>query len=203
MALTSTKEQWETFLKAAGIPDAESATYADTLVQQRVSIHSVPDLNREEFRELGITVLGDVKNILRHAKSTLVTNSDAASVTNAPTMKAPAAQLPHIAAEMTKPQFRKFRIDWQMFKQSVRLQDDQLHSYLYNCCDPHVQNALVNANSQFTTLTEEELLTLLEGLVTKESNPTVHRLHFASIYQQEKETIKNFIQRLKGKGDVY
>ena len=73
-----------------------------------------------------------------------------------------------------------------MFKQSVRLQADQIHSYLYGCCDPHVQNALVNANSNFITLTEDALITLLEGIVTKKSNPTVHRLHFEGIYQQEK-----------------
>ena len=101
MALTSTKEQWETFLKAAGIPDAESTTYADKLVAQRVSIQTITDFDRDEFTELGISVLGDIKNILRHAKSS---NSTTATI-QAPTMKAPAAQLPRIEAEMTKPQF--------------------------------------------------------------------------------------------------
>ena len=138
MALTS-KEQWETFLKAAGVPDAESTTYADKLVEQRTSIRNLPEFERDDFRDLGITVLGDIKNIIRHAKSTNSTPSNTGAVPvnqQAPLMKPPAAQLPRIDAEMTKPQFRKFKIDWTMFKQSVRLQADQIHSYLYNCCDP-------------------------------------------------------------------
>ena len=76
MALTS-KEQWETFLKAANVPDAESTTYADKLVEQRTSIHNIPELERDDFRDLGITVLGDIKNIIRHAKSTNSTPSNA------------------------------------------------------------------------------------------------------------------------------
>ena len=197
MALTSTKNQWETFLKAAGIPDAESSTYADTFVAQRISIRSISEFDRAEFNELGITVIGDVKNILLHAKSSNTNNTATAATIQAPTMKAPAAPLPRIEAEMTNSQFREFRIEWTMFKQSVRLQDDQIHSYLYNCCDSQVQNALVNSNKEFATLSEEALLKLLESLVTKTSNPSVHQVHFYATYQQEKEPIRRFLERLQ------
>ena len=197
MALTSTtQQQWESFLRAAGIPDAQNTEYTAKLIANRVSTWNITDFERQDFHDLEITAIGDIKNILRHAKATSTTTATDI-VPTAPAIKAPAAVLPRIDADMTKPQFRKFRIDWSMFKRSTRLQDDQVHSYLYNCCDPHVQSALVNTNSAFTQLSEDALLDVLEGLVTKQSNPTVHRLHFASIYQQEKETIKNYILRLR------
>ena len=202
MALTS-KEQWEAFLQDAGIPETEATTYAETLVANRVSTTTIVDFERQDFTEVAITMIGDVKNILRHAKSIMPTTASATSPATVPdnrgtlTMKAPAAQLPHLDADMTKPQFRKFKMDWEMFKRGTQLPQHQVNAYLYNCCDPHVQSQLVNGATNMITTSEEDLILALEGLVTKKSNPTVHRLQFSSLYQQEKETIKNYVLRLR------
>ena len=195
MALTSsTQQEWTSFLRAAGLPAAQVTAYSAKFIDNRVSIRNIAEFERQDFRDLEITAIGDIKNIIQHAKSS---NTDAVSVAPTPTVKPPTATLPIIEADMTKPQFRKFRIDWQMFKSSTGIPNDQVHSYLYRCCDPHVQSSLVSSNSTFSALPEEELINLLEGLVTKQSNPTVHRLHFSSMYQQNQETVKNFVLRLK------
>ena len=75
----------------------------------------LPDLNKESLHYLVITIFGDNLAIVNYGKLRL-------SVTQPPQgipptqalidlqkfIKAPAAQLPYVSAEMTLPQFRKF-----------------------------------------------------------------------------------------------
>ena len=42
-------------------------------------------------------------------------------------------------------------------------------------------------------MNETQLLETLEQIVTKKSNPTVHRLHFSSLHQSETEPIEEFV----------
>ena len=86
---------------------------------------------------------------------------------------------------MTLPQFRKFRMDW------------QINAQLYSCCNAHVQNSIVNTVSDFFTLSEGDLLNAIERIVTKCSNPSVHRLTFRSTLQLPNETIQEYIVKLK------
>ena len=154
MALAgSTQGEWESFLRTAGIPDAQVTDYTTKVLQNRVSILNIAEFERQDFRNLEITAIGDIKNFIQLAKSTTINaNMDAVPVTAA-TVKPPVASLPHIEVEMTKPQYRKFRIDWTICKRSTHTQEDQIHSYLYNCCDPQVQAALVSINNEFASAT--------------------------------------------------
>ena len=74
----------------------------------------LPDLTKGTLQELGIDILGNCLAILRHARSLTVTPS---VVTQPTPIKAPAAKLPQINTDMTLQQFRKFLIDWNVFKQ--------------------------------------------------------------------------------------
>ena len=66
-----------------------------------------------------------------------------------------------------------------------------------NSCNESVQNSLVNTASDFFTLSEFDLLKTLKQIVTKQSNPAIHRLNFSSLRQSETESIKEFLIRLK------
>ena len=56
---------------------------------------------------------------------------------------------------------------------------------LYNNTEV-VQNAIVNIHLDFFTTDPDELLGMVEALLTQRSNPIIHRLTFASMLQNEK-----------------
>ena len=64
-------------------------------------------------------------------------------------MKAPAAKLPQLNEDMTLQQFRKFKMDLDVFKRIINLPENQNHAQLYNACSESVQKSLVNTESDF------------------------------------------------------
>ena len=60
---------WVKFFTEAGIPTNEAANHAVTFVQHRISEDMLLDLNKEYLSDMGITMMGDVIAILKHAKS--------------------------------------------------------------------------------------------------------------------------------------
>ena len=98
---------------------------------------------------------------------------------------------------MTLQQFRKFLIDWNVFKQITGITGTQISAQLYSCCDDSVQSCLVNTIPDIFSVDEKQLLEAIESLVTQKSNPTVHRMNFAATNQNQQETIKEYLIRLK------
>ena len=185
---------WEKFFLDANVPKKDSTIYAKIFVSNRITGELLPDLTKGTLQELGIDILGDCLAILRHARSLTVTPS---VVTQPTPIKAPAAKLPQINTDMTLQQFRKFLIDWNVFKQITGVTGTQITAQLYSCCDDPVQNSLVNTISDIFSVDEKHLLDAIESMVTKRSNPTVHRMNFASTTQSRQETIQEYLIRLK------
>ena len=193
MALLTEKTAWEGFFHAANIPSAECTTYAEIMHSNRITDPS--DLTKELLKELGITIAGDIISILKNATS----NEQKPNLrvdTPVPRPRPTAVKPPDVKSEMTHPEFRKYKVDWGVFKKLTNLPDDQIAAHIYNSCDSTVQNAIVNTSANFLSLGEEQLLSLLEGIVTKRSNPTVHRVKFSNIIQNDGELVKDYVVRL-------
>jgi len=59
---------WFKFFLEAGIPPSDAGNYAVTFTENRIQPDMMTDLTKEYLAEMGITVLGDVIAIMKHAK---------------------------------------------------------------------------------------------------------------------------------------
>ena len=198
MALRS-KESWTNFIIAAGIPPEESATYANAFVENRLTESSLPELTKEYLKDLGINLIGDIITILKHIQTHLQTVNSTNANPTLPRETVVKSNIPppQLHADMTHPQFRKFKIDWDVYKKISNVPVSNLPAQLYHICDDTLQHSIVNTVPNFFTSTEEDLLKILEKIVTKQSNPAVHRLTFSNVYQSDNESIKDYLVRLK------
>ena len=99
-----------------------------------MTFNALHELTKEELSDLGITVLGDINNILRKAKASSTSSTSSLNQAGSANifMKAPTAKLPQLNEDMTLPQFRKFKIDWDVFKRITNLPENQTDAQLYN-----------------------------------------------------------------------
>lgn len=64
----ATSSFWLNFFKDAGIPSKEAKNYAVMFTEHRIRKDMLMDLNKEILNSLGVTLIGDVISIVRHAK---------------------------------------------------------------------------------------------------------------------------------------
>ncbi|TST73073.1 hypothetical protein Baya_12781 [Bagarius yarrelli] len=67
-SVTTVTSEWIQFFKDAGIPPGMAATYAMSFVDNRIQKTMLMDLSKDIMMDLGITVIGDIIAILKHAK---------------------------------------------------------------------------------------------------------------------------------------
>ena len=184
---------WKDLFISVGIKDDAAEKYAEIFDQQRMSRETLVMLDRQTLTELGITVIGDALSILRLAKSVETQATTSQSVF----ARTPSAKLPTLSSQMTHPQFRKFSMDWKVFVDITGLPPSQHHTMLYSCGDDEVQTAIINMYPDFFELPADTLLGKIEQVVTEKSNPTVHRMNFHNLMQENLETVQNYTIRLK------
>ncbi|XP_034556566.1 uncharacterized protein C19orf47 homolog isoform X2 [Notolabrus celidotus] len=67
-SVTTATSEWIQFFKDAGIPAGLAVTYAVSFVDNRINKNMLMDLSKDIMIDLGITVIGDIIAILKHAK---------------------------------------------------------------------------------------------------------------------------------------
>ena len=156
----SETEDWENYFLKAGISADSAKSYAATFAREKLRKENLQMMDRAMLRELGITTMGEALSILKQAKEPPTQNLCA---------KAPAAKPPQLHLEMTPQQFRKFRIDWDVFTKITDMPISQTNVQLYSCADEFVQNAIINTYPNFFTTNPDKLLEMTETLVTQRS----------------------------------
>ncbi|XP_013878311.1 uncharacterized protein C19orf47 homolog isoform X2 [Austrofundulus limnaeus] len=66
--VTTATSEWIQFFKDAGIPAGLAVNYAVSFVDNRIQKNMLMDLSKDIMMDLGITVVGDIIAILKHAK---------------------------------------------------------------------------------------------------------------------------------------
>ena len=151
------------FFSDAEIPDDMAVQYTDIFISNWITVSVLSELDKQSLHEMGITVLSDKLAIIKHAHTitsvpdTKHTSPSSPSLTRDTTAK---AKLPTVSSEMTKPQFRKFRIDWDICRNITNIPQSNIISHLYNA-------SIVNTTPDFLCMTESEFLDMVENLVTK------------------------------------
>ncbi|XP_074498244.1 uncharacterized protein C19orf47 homolog isoform X2 [Sebastes fasciatus] len=67
-SVTTATSEWIQFFEDAGIPAGLAVTYAVSFVDNRIHKNMLMDLSKDIMMDLGITVIGDIIAILKHAK---------------------------------------------------------------------------------------------------------------------------------------
>lgn len=65
----SSAASWLKFFSAAGIPRDEAENYAVTFSKNQIQLDMLPDIKKEYLKDMGITLMGHIIAILRHAKA--------------------------------------------------------------------------------------------------------------------------------------
>ena len=183
-----TSDDWECFFIEVGISADSAKTHATKFADEKLTIESLQMLDRSLLKELRVTLMGEALCILKQAKE---------ATTQSTHIQALAAKPPNLNIEMTPQQFRKFRIDWDVFTKMTNMPSSQFNIHLYNCADEAMQNAIINTHPNFFTTDPDKLLDMIEALVIQRSNSIVHCLAFASMSQDEGEPIQNYLVHLR------
>ena len=191
---TRMAEQWTAFFKDAGIAESHRDKYAKTFADNEMDTSTATELTRDILAELGVTSIGHVLSILKFSREG-DTKPSIPTATSKPSAK-PSLKPPQLASDLTRPQFRKFKVDWGVYKSISGIEEGHIAAQIYSICDAHVQNSIINTHPDFFKESESEIMNLLEKLVTKSAKPTVHRMAFYGITQAENESMSDYLVRL-------
>ena len=167
MALQTVKD-WTTWLTNVSIEHDVALKYAKELYDAEITEEDLSELTHELLKEVNIIKPGHRTKILKKAKeskcssSTTVTKSD--------------VKLPNLSKNCTPSQFRKFIVDWNIYKSEKKIHGIQCNKLLYCACAEDLQCSVINGMPNFLESTEEVLLDYIKSIATQSSNPTVYRL---------------------------
>ena len=179
---------WESTFIEAGIPATSANIYTQTFSSEEIprdSLHMLDPNNAQGTGHQDWVTCSPHSNWPKNSWYHLARH-----------MKPPTTKLPQLSSDMTTQQFQKFRIDRDVLTRITNLPTAQTNVQLYNCADEAVPNSIINTYPEFFNTSLNKLLDMLEGLVTRKSNPMVHWISFSLIAQSDNETVQNYVVRL-------
>ncbi|KAK9512460.1 hypothetical protein O3M35_000891 [Rhynocoris fuscipes] len=97
MKLDCSADSWLKFFTSAGIPIDSARTYAVTFSKNEIQLDMLSEIKKEYLVDMGITLMGHIIAILRHAKTVYeenVTKSTLSSATSSKTQSSPVKAAP-------------------------------------------------------------------------------------------------------------
>ena len=114
-------DEWSEALTKTGICEESANNYADIFEDAKISMLNIDMIDKLTLNDMGIVVIGDVLSILKLGKKETGRSDQHSAV------KLPSVKVPQLQAEMTSQQFRKFRVDWDVFTQMSNLPENQMN----------------------------------------------------------------------------
>ena len=148
------------------------------------------ELSHELLIEMKISKPGHRTKILKKAKtveekSTKIIKCD--------------IKLPTITKNSSPSKYRKFMVDWKIYKSEHQIVGSKCNKLLYSACDSALQSSIINGLTNFLETTEEILLNYIKEAATQESNSTVYRLEFQKLDQLDGQNIDEYVDILREK----
>ena len=118
----------------AGIEEKHAKKYAEAFANEGINQGNMALLDKESLEEMGVEKLGHKLAILQMWKEWNVRPVEARRYNKVKPTRAPQSTAP-----MTDQQFRKFKIDWQVYTSLTNLPDHKQHVQLYNNSEESVK----------------------------------------------------------------
>ena len=186
-----TIQDWTSWLSEFPFSEEVINTYAEAFTEEEMTEADLSQFSPEVLTQLKVTKLGHRTKILQKAKSTESSLSTRVIKSD--------IKLPHITMNSSSSKFRKFLIDWEIYKSGTQVSGSQINKLLYSSCDEALQNNIINGLHNFLEVPEKDLITYIKNSATQQSNPAVYRLSFQKINQLDHQTIDEYIAILREK----
>ena len=186
-----TTADWARWLSELDFPEETVNKYAKQFFDADITEVVLRELNHEILRELAIDKPGHRMQILQKTKTELVELSTKMIKSD--------IKLPHIKMKSSPSQFRKFIIDWNIYKSETQISGAKCNRLLYSACGELLQNNIINAVPEFLELSEDSLIEYIKNMATKSSHPAVYRLAFYNLHQKENQSIDQYVDELRSK----
>ena len=108
----------------------------------------------------------------------------------------PAPVRPKLAFDAAPATFRKFQMDWAIFKHLACIDEGDSNIELYSCCDEKLQSALYTAYPHFLTMREDSMLHHLNALINRTRNRPATRKYLQTVVQQPGEGMTDYSTRV-------
>ena len=125
MALRAVND-WKLWLTDLRLENDIISEYANLLIEAEITEDDLSELTHELLKEIRIIKPGHRTKILKKAKTENVSVSTKVIKTD--------IKLPHIELNSSLSQFRKFIIDWNIYKSESKVSGSKSNRLLYSAC---------------------------------------------------------------------
>ena len=120
-----------------------------------------------------------------------------------------ADHVPGVKAKMDAPKLQlgvdqqtweQFMTRWKIFKTTMRVNDADAPSWLFNCLDKDLGDEVIKANpgNEPQTMTEAALTASIKKLAVKVESKLLHRIKMGKLQQDPGVSVNNYLAALRG-----